>query len=611
MYGWRGKVLRVNLSTNEIKEEELDPKVARDYLGGRGLGIYYLNKELDPKTDPYAPENIMIMAVGPLTGTRIPTGSRYMIMTKSPLTGSITCSNSGGKFPKEMKLSGYDAFIFTGKSEKPVYLWVDNGKCELRSAEHLWGKRVSETTEILYKETDPNAKVACIGPAGERLVRFAAVINDKDRSAARSGVGAVMGSKNLKAIVVRGTSPVPIYDEEEFKKLKTESINKFREANKGTTPILRQYGTSYAVGSNQKIGILPTKNFQFGQFDNWEKVCAETMVKKYLQKPKFCADCPIGCGRGTKVTDPGFEGEGEGPEYETIYAFGPDCMNDNLAAVLKANYICNDLGMDTISMGSAIACAMELYERGYVSEEDIGKPLRWGDAKAIVEFTEKTGYREGFGDILAEGSYRMAEQYGHPELAMVSKKQDLAGYHPQGIQGLALAYATSPIGGSHMRAQTAYFEVFGVPTLVDPQDWKTKPRLVKIHQEMSAITDSTGVCYFFAIRYYVTPELEVVPEGFCKILNAVTGAGYTVDEVQKAGERIFNAERLFMVNAGFSRKDDSLPERLTKNPMPEGPAKGLVVHLDEMLDEYYKLRGWDENGIPTDEKLKELGLKDN
>lgn len=608
MYGWRGLVLRVNLTTGEIREEKVDSKVARDYIGGRGLGIYYLNKEMDPTIDPLSPDNIMIMAVGPLTGTRIPTGSRYMIMTKSPLTGSITCSNSGGKFPKEMKKSGYDAFIFIGRSEKPVYLWVDNGKYELRRADHIWGKTVNESTDILNAETSAGAKIACIGPAGERLVLFAAVMNDKDRSAARSGVGAVMGSKNLKAVAVRGEADVPIYDEDEFKKLRTDALSRFREANKDTTPVLRMYGTSYAVGSNQKIGILPTKNFQYGTFDKWENVSSQTMVDNFLEKPKYCADCPIGCGRGTRVKDPGFEGEGEGPEYETIYAFGPDCMNDNLAAVIKANYVCNDLGMDTISMGSAIACAMELYDRGYLSEEDIGEPLRWGDAKAIVEFTKKTGYRDGFGDTLALGSYRMAEQYGHPELAMVSKKQDLAGYHPQGIQGLALAYATSPIGGSHMRAQTAYFEVFGVPTLVDPQDWKSKPKLVKLHQEMSSIIDSTGVCYFFAIRYYVGAKLEVTPEGFCNFLNAVTGAEYTIEEVQKAGERIFNAERQFMVKAGFSRKDDSLPERFTKTPMPEGPAKGLVAHIDEMLEEYYKIRGWDQNGIPTKEKLKDLGL---
>ncbi|MBI5374338.1 MAG: aldehyde ferredoxin oxidoreductase family protein [Candidatus Schekmanbacteria bacterium] len=608
MYGWTGNILRVNLTTGTLTEEKLDPKIARDYIGGRGLGVYYLNKEMDPRIEPFSPENMMIMAVGPLTGTKAPTGARYMIMTKSPLTGSLTCSNSGGKFPKEMKKSGFDAFIFTGRAEQPVYLWVDNGKYELRPASHLWGKTVNETTDILNRETTSDAKVACIGPAGERLVLFAAVMNDKDRAAARSGVGAVMGSKNLKAVVVRGENDIPIYDEVKFKEHRAEVLHKFKEANKDSPPVLRLYGTSYGVASNQKVGTLPTKNFQQGIWEKWEKVSAQTMVDNFLEKPKFCADCPIGCGRGTRVKDPEFEGEGEGPEYETIYAFGPDCLNDNLAAVIKANYICNDLGMDTISMGATIACAMELYDRGYLTEKDIGQPLKWGDAKAIVEFTRRTGYREGFGDILAQGSYRMADRYGHPELAMVSKKQDLAGYHPNGIQGMGLAYATSPIGASHMRAQTAYFEVFGVPTVIDPQKWEGKPRLVKIHQDMASVLDSTGVCYFFAIRYYVLPVLEVTPEGFCNFLNAATGAGYTIEEVEKAGERIFNAERQFMVKAGFSRKDDSLPDRLVKEPMPEGPAKGLVVHLDEMLDEYYKLRGWDQNGIPTIEKLNELGL---
>ena len=608
MNGWCGKILRVDLTTGKISEEELDPKIARDYIGGRGLGIYYLNKEMDARADALSPENLFIMSVGPLTGTRAPTGSRYMVMTKSPLTGAVTCSNAGGKFPKEMKMTGFDAILFSGSSKKPVYLWIENEKAELRPAKHIWGKDVIQTTDLIVSETNPKAKVACIGPAGEKLVLFAAIMNDKDRSAARSGVGAVMGSKNLKAVAVLGEKEVAIHDKDGFKKLRSEALGEFKKVNKGNPPILRAYGTSYAVASNQKVGVLPTKNFQFGTWDKWEKVSGQALVDNFLEKPKFCADCPIGCGRGTKVTTPGFEGEGEGPEYETIYAFGPDCLNDNLAAVLKANYICNDLGLDTISMGSAIACAMELYDRGYLPEEDVGKPLNWGDAKAIIEFVEKTAYREGFGDLLAEGSYRLAERYGHPELAMVSKKQDLAGYDPRGVQGMALAYATSPIGGSHMRAQTAYFEVFGVPEIVDPHEWKGKARLVRLHQDMASLLDSTGVCYFFAIRYYVNPVLEVTPEGFRNFMNAVTGAEYTIEEMEMAGERIFNAERQFMVNAGFTRKEDTLPDRLLKEPMPDGASKGHVAHLDEMLTDYYKIRGWDNKGIPTKEKLKELGL---
>lgn len=608
MHGWTGKILRVDLSAGTTHVEDLDPRVARDYIGGRGLGAYFLSQEMDPGVDPFQPENLLIMATGPLTATRTPTGSRYMVVTKSPLTGSVTCSNAGGRFPRELKRSGFDAIVFKGKAAHPVYLWIEHGRAELRKASHLWGKTVNETTDILLSETDEKARVACIGPAGEKKVLFAAIMNDKDRSAARSGVGAVMGSKNLKAVVARGDEKVSIAHPERFSKLRKEALSKFKEANKDQQPILRAFGTSYAVGSNQSIGILATKNFQQGTFDHWEKVRAETMVEKYLEKPKYCSDCPIGCGRGTRVKDPGFEGEGEGPEYETIFAFGPNCMNDNLGAVLKANYICNDLGMDTMSMGGAIACAMELYDRGYLPEETIGSPLKWGDAGAIVEWVRKTGLREGFGDLLAEGSYRLAEGFGHPELAMVSKKQDLAGYEPRGIQGMGLAEATSPIGGSHMRAQTAYFEVFGVPTVIDPRQWKGKPRLVKIHQDIASVIDSTGVCYFFAIRYFVDPVLEIVPEGFGQFLSAVTGFDYTADEVAKAGERIFNIERRFMMNNGFSRKDDSLPDRMTKEPMPFGPAEGHVVHLDEMLDEYYDLRGWSRDGIPTREKLEDLGI---
>jgi len=609
MYGWNGKILRVDLSTGVIKEDDLDPKAARDYIGGRGLGVYFLNKETDPMVDPFSPENMFIMAVGPMTGTRSPTGARYMVITKSPLTGTVTCSNSGGKFPKEFKKTGYDALIITGAAKEPVYLWIHNDSVEIRQAKHIWGKDVIDTTDELVKETDPEAKVACIGPAGENRVLFSAVMNDKDRAAGRNGVGAVMGAKNLKAVVVRGTNDVALHDEEGFKKLRAEAMENFRIANKGNPPMLRVYGTSYGVGANQKVGTLPTKNFQFGTFDKWENISAQKMADEFLVKPKFCADCPIGCGRGTKVTTPGFEGEGEGPEYETLYSFGSDCMNDNLAAVLKANYICNELGMDTISMGSTIACAMELYDRGYIPEGDIEKPLLWGDAGAIVEFTRKTAYREGFGDILALGSYRMAEKYGHPELAMVVKKQDLAGYDPRGIQGMALAYATSPIGGSHMRAQTAYFEVFGVPTIVDRTEWKGKARLVKLHQDMASTLDSTGVCYFFAIRYYVDPVVEATPTGFRKFLNAITGADYSQEEIEKAGERIFNAERMFNVRAGMSRIDDSLPPRFTHEPMPEGPSKGMVAHLEELLDDYYSHRGWDKNGIPTKEKLAELGIE--
>jgi len=608
MYGWRGKVLRVDLTSGRLTEEDLDQKVVRDYIGGRGLGIYYLNKEMDPKCDPLSPENLMVMATGPLTGTRAPTGARYMVMAKSPLTGAITCSNSGGHFPAELKRAGFDAILFEGKAGQPVYLLIDRGKVELRQAKHLWGKTTHETTDALLKETDRSARVACIGPAGEKLVLFASIMNEKDRAAGRSGVGAVMGSKNLKAVVVRGEDKIPLADEERFKEINARILNNFQETTKDNPPPLRINGTAGVVGATQSYGVLPTKNWQQGTFDGWKSIHGETLTEKYLVRTRACFACPISCGRVTRVKEPGFEGEGEGPEYETIYAMGSNCMIDNLAAVTKANYICNELGLDTITMGATVACAMELVDRGYIPEEDVGRRLAWGDGRALVELTRMTGFREGFGDLLAEGSYRLAARYGHPEMAMVSKKQEFAGYEPRGAQGMGLAYATSPIGASHMRGDPAYFELLGVPTLIDPLEWEGKARLVKIWQDLFCIIDSAGLCVFFAVRNLVKQELEAPPEGILAYLNAAAGAGYTLEELIKAGERISNAERLFLIGAGFSRKDDSLPPRLTQEPLPEGPAKGSVCHLDEMLGEYYQIRGWTPDGIPTEDKLRELGL---
>ncbi len=608
MFGWRGKVLVVDLSTRKIKEDILDPKVAKEYIGGRGLGIYYLNQLADPNCDPFSPENVLIMATGPLTGTGAPTGARYMVMTKSPLTGAITCSNSGGLFPTELKKSGYDAIVFKGRSAVPLYLWIEQGKAELRAADHIWGKNTHETTDMLLAETHAKAKVACIGPAGEKQVLFASIMNDRHRAAGRSGVGAVMGSKNLKAVVVRGKDKIKLADKERFKTFNKEILDRFKEDVKKAPLGLTVNGTAGVVVATQNFGVLPTKNWQQGTFDGWENIQGERLTKEFLVKNSSCYGCPIGCGRRTKVEVPEFAGEGEGPEYETVYAMGSNCMIDNLAAITKANYICNELGMDTITMGATIACAMELVDRGYLSEEEIGRSLKWGDAQALVELTRMTGLCEGFGTKLAEGSYRLASRYGHPELAIVSKKQEFPGYEPRGAQAMGLAYATSPIGGSHMRGDPAYFELFGIPEPVDPHEWKGKAKLTKSFQDLSAIIDSAGLCIFFAVRNLTEKQLNVPPTGILEYLNAATGANYTLDELMQAGERIITAERLFLSKAGFSRKDDSLPERLTHEPMPAGPAKGMVCHLQEMLNEYYQEQNWTSDGIPNENRLKELGL---
>lgn len=611
MHGWRGNVLRVDLDRATVVQTVLDPDTARKFIGGRGFGIHVLLNELDPSCDPLGPENLIVMATGPLTGTKAPTGARYMVMTKSPLTGAVTCSNSGGQFPAALKWAGVDMIVFSGKAAAPVYLWIEEGRAELRPAGHLWGKNTHDTHDTLRLQTHPEARVACIGPAGERQVRFAGIMNDKDRAAGRSGVGAVMGAKNLKAVAVYGRSPVPLYDETAFKALVKKFNRKFIESLNGQPPGLRTYGTAATITGTQAIGALPTRNFQQGTFDGWKAISGQALTDTYLVKHKACFSCPISCGRVTKVAVPGFEGEGEGPEYETIYALGSNCGVDNLAALTKANYICNEQGMDTITMGSTIACAMEMFEKGILTEAEIGMPLPFGDARAVVELTRLTAERKGFGDRLAEGSLRLAQRYGHPELAITVKGQEFAGYDPRAEQGMGLAYATSPIGASHMRGDPAYIEILGVPFLIDPLTWKDKAQLVKDWQDSFAVIDAAGLCVFFSVRNLMTADRTLRPQGIMELLNAATGAGYSVEELSAAGERIFNAERLFLMRSGFSRKDDRLPDRITKEPLPDGPAKGMVCHLDAMLDDYYPLRGWDETGRPTTDTLRALGLPES
>ena len=606
--GWRGKLLRVDLTRGRCLTEEIPPAVLKDYIGGRGLGIYYLNREMDPATDPLSPGNILVMAAGPLTGTLAATGLRYMITTKSPLSGALTASNSGGYFPTELKKAGWDAILFSGRSTEPVYLWVNGPDAELRPAGHLWGRAVPEATRAVLEETEPKAKVACIGPGGEKMVLFASVMNDVHRAAGRSGVGAVMGSKNLKAVAVRGQGRVPLHNPEGFMPFHKHLLKGFKESAEKNPPAIREYGTSYGVAVMNSFGILPTKNFQQGTFDNWERINGPTLNENYVTGRRACFACPIGCGRYSKVNTAGFTSQGEGPEYETIYALGACCMVDNLAAVIHANHLCNELGIDTITMGATVASAMELVDRGYLREAEVGRSLRWGDGEALVEMVRLTGNREGFGDVLAGGSYRVAEKYGHPELSMTAKKQEFAGYDPRGEQGMGLAYATSPIGGSHMRGDPAYSEIFGTITKLDPLVSEGKAALVKTSQDISCIIDSAGLCIFFAARFLIDPDLEMKPEGIRQYLNKATGADYSLAELRAAGERIFQAERLFLNRAGFLRDSDTLPPRMLGEPLPDGPGRGKVCHLEEMLEEFYPLRGWAQDGRPNRATLERLGL---
>jgi aldehyde:ferredoxin oxidoreductase len=599
MAGWIGKILRVNLSKNSWAVEDLNPDLAREFIGGRGLGTKMLYDEVDPKVDPFSPKNKLIMATGPLTGTFASAAGRYMVITKSPLTGGIASSNSGGYFGAELKFAGYDLIIFEGKAEKPVYLWVYNDKVEIRPADHLWGKTTHETEDLIRADTDPDVKIASIGPAGEKLVRFACIINDKARAAGRSGVGAVMGSKNLKAVAVRGTKGIKVARADEFRKAALMVLEKIKAS--GTTSVgLPTYGTALLVNVINAAGILPTRNFQTGVFPTADKTGGESIRANIEIRNKACFACPIACGPVTEIKNPKFKGAGEGPEYETTWSLGACCGVDNLDAITKAHYICNEMGMDPISLGVTIAAAMEMYEKGYISFKETGAALNFGNAEALVEMTEKTGRREGFGDALAEGSMRMTEKYGHPELSMAVKGQEFPAYDGRGAQGMGLQYATSNRGACHVRGYMISPEILGVPVKLDPFATQEKAFWDIGFQNSTAVVDSVGICLFntFAIG----------PDEVHALLVPATGMEYTKESMLQAGERIWNLERMFNLKAGLSRKDDTLPKRLLEEPLPEGGAKGQVVRLSEMLPEYYQLRGWDENGVPTKEKLKELSL---
>ena len=599
MYGWMGKLIRVDLTNGTIKTEALNMKDARDYLGGRGLGTKIFMDEVDPKVDPFSPDNKIVFMTGPLTGTLAVCPGRYEVVTKAPLTGTIGASNSGGHFGPELKYAGYDGIIFEGKATKPVYLYINDDKVELRDASHLWGKEVPATTDELVKETEEDARVACIGPAGEKRVLFATIMNDKNRAAGRSGLGAVMGSKNLKAVVVKGSKSVEVADNKEFLAACLEGRKKMKE-HPVTGAGLPAYGTEILVNILNQSGALPTFNWRESVYKYAEDTSGESLTQKYLVRNKGCFGCSIGCGRVTKIPGAKYTNFGEGPEYEAGWSYGADCGVRDLAKICEANFLCNELGMDPITLGSTIACAMELVDKGVISKKETGMDLQFGDADAVVEFTRMTGYRDGFGDILALGSYRMAEKYGHPELSMTVKKQEMPAYDGRGLQGMGLEYATSNRGGCHVRGYMTSPEILGIPTKLDPLTTDGKAAVLKIFQDLTAVVDSVGICLFttFAIG------LPEIAEEF----RTATGINYTDEEVLKCGERIWNLEKTFNLKAGFTKADDTLPPRLLTEPASEGAAKGKVVELGKMLGEYYELRGWDKEGVPTAEKKKELSI---
>ncbi len=597
MAGYCGTILRVNLSTSEIKKEELDITLAKKFVGGRGLGTYFIAKEVDPKADALSVENKLIFATGPLTGSKAPTGGRYMVITKSPLSGTIASSNSGGFFGAELKKAGYDLVILEGKSEKPCYLYIKDDLVELRDATEYWGKKVSEATDMLKEASgDDKSRVAVIGPAGEKLSMIASIMNEKYRAAGRSGVGAVMGSKNLKALVVRGTGTVESADEDKTKAVIKGVMAKIKE-NGVTSTGLPTYGTAVLVNIINDTGIYPTKNFQESYTPKADMASGEKLAEKYLIKNTACYRCPIACGRYCQVDGV----EGEGPEYETLWAYSADCGVTDLPAVIRANNLCNDYGMDTISAGATIACAMELVQAGCIKESELdGVPLEFGSAEAIVEWTRRMGEGEGLGGKMAQGSYRLADSYGKAELSMSVKKLELPAYDPRGVQGYGLNCATSNRGGCHVRGYLISPEILALPEGIDRSSIEGKSAWVKGFQDLTAVIDSIGMCLF--------TSFAIGADEYTQLFNAIVGDDLTTEQIMQAGERIWNIERQFNLDAGIDPGQDKLPKRIINDPIPEGPSKGQSSKLGEILGQYYTDRGWTEKGIPTPEKLTELQL---
>jgi len=589
MNGWMNKIVKVDLSSGTQTIINIEEDVRRKYIGGRGLGLKLYTDICSADVDALSGENAIVFSTGPLTGI-IQTAGRYQVTTRSPLTNAIVNSSSGGFFGAFLKKAGLDAIIITGSSDTPIFLEITEDNIEIKNAEHIWGKDTHETMKILKSESSSNISIACIGPAGENLVPYASIMNDKDRAAGRGGVGAVMGFKNLKAITASGKKEIPVDNPENLKEM-ISTINTLIDKNPVTGKSLQLLGTSVLVNVINAHGMYPTENFQRGVFNDAEGTSGEKIAETILQGRSACFKCPIACGRKTKTS----KREGEGPEYESVWAFGAHLGISDLETITEANYTCNELGLDTITAGSTIGCAMELYEKGVFPEK-----LEWGDSSNLVKYVEDIAYKRGVGKDLALGSKKLAEKYGKPELAMQVKGMELPAYDPRGAQGQALSYATSNRGGCHMQGYLISPEILGSPAFMDRYSIEGKAEIVALFQDISAAVDSLVLCRFL--------QFAISIDTFKDILNVVTGLDYTEEELLEVGTRIYNLERKFNSEAGLTRKDDMLPPRFLEEELSEGASRNRVVQLDEMLDRYYKLRGWDENGVPKKETLQNLGI---
>ncbi|MDT3697923.1 MAG: aldehyde ferredoxin oxidoreductase family protein [Thermincola sp.] len=593
MFGWTGKVLRINLTTGQINIEHPALDRYQQYIGGRGLGCAMLWEEVPAQVEPLSPENKLIFLTGPFTGTKVPTSGRFTVTAKSPLTGTVFDSNSGGIWGARLKKAGYDGLIVEGKSDKPVYLKITENGAWIKDAAGVWGLNVPETTNKIKEIEGQGYSVACIGPAGENLVKVACIMNDKTRALGRGGLGAVMGAKMLKGIAVTGQQKVAVADPEKLEFLLYET-DKWLKANPITSQGLPEFGTPVLVNLFNDSGIFPAYNFRDSQFAEAEKISGETLAEKHTVAKKGCYGCPIKCTRVTRTS----REEGEGPEYESLWALGPQCGISDLEAIAEAGYLCNRLGLDTISVGSSIGCAMEMAENKLIDIE-----LKFGDAGKLASLIEDIAYRRGFGNDLAEGTRLLASKYNGPQYAMQVKGLELPAYDPRGLQGMGLGFATSNRGGCHLRAYMVGPEVLGVPKMVDRFGVHGKAGLTIFYQNINAAMDSLIICRFVG--------LAVSEEYFARLLTAVTGVDYQPQDLHFTGERIWNLERLYNLREGLTQLDDTLPERLLNEAIKSGPSKGHVVNLDSMLADYYRYRGWDANGVPNPEKISQLGLEVN
>lgn len=616
MLGYQGKVLEVDLSKGSAEVNEVPESWFTEYIGGEGFAAKVLFdrfEELEEEMDPMSEENLLILAVGPLTGTKAPCSGRLCFGFKSPLTGTLGMSNVGGHLAPQIKRAGFDMVIISGKSEKPVYLYVDNEKVELKDAEFIWGKDTEETEKLIReKHPDKKIRIAEIGPAGEKLVKFSSIMVDTHRAAGRGGPGAVMGYKKLKAIVFSGSEKLDVENEEMMAKFAAQARKELND-EEFVREELKPFGTPSFTDSINYLGLLPTRNWQRTTFDVMDKIGHEAYHNTLKVKDWACYGCPIACGRHTEIQEGKYKGDsGGGPEYETIGAFGSKCEIDNLNAIAEANYICNRMGLDTISTGQIIATAMEWFEKGLINEKNTdGIKLEFGNDESMIAMVKNIASRNGFGDILAEGSLKAAEKIGGNALDYVMhvKGMELASCGVRASKGESLSHVISPRGADHLRPYASVIDAFGYreeelhitgdisPLEDDNKEW------VKPFMELSQLTNLLGVCLFASIT------LAVKGSTWTGLYNAVTGLDMSLDDMLKAAERVINLERMFNVSNNFERESDYLPKRLLEEPAPDGPGEGETVDMDIMLDDFYQVMDWDvKTGVPKVHKLKELGI---